>query len=95
MTELVWYVWQADEFTRANVGNKLSVIVDQIKYLQEQARKVRVYFVSCGGIVLYARKSNFSALLPWPERDRRWALSAGGHNLVLVTAVAVAWPKLG
>ena len=40
--------------------------------------------------MLYAGKSNFSALLPWPERDRRWALSAGSRNSVLVTAVAVA-----
>ena len=31
---------QADEFIRANAGNKLTVIADQIKYLQAQARKV-------------------------------------------------------
>jgi len=30
---------------RANVSNKLTVIVDQIKYLQEQARKVFCLFV--------------------------------------------------
>jgi len=42
-------LWQADEFTRANVSNKLTVIVDQIKYLQEQARKVRACYVICDG----------------------------------------------
>ena len=31
---------QADEFTKATAGGKLMVIADQIKYLQEQARKV-------------------------------------------------------
>ena len=35
---LVYY--QADEFTKATAGGKLMVIADQIKYLQEQARKV-------------------------------------------------------
>lgn len=32
--------FQADEFTRANAVNKLSIIVDQIRYLQEKAREV-------------------------------------------------------
>jgi hypothetical protein len=31
---------QADEFTRATACSKLTIIADQIKYLQEQARKV-------------------------------------------------------
>ena len=31
---------QADEFIRANTHSKLTVIADQIKYLQEQARQV-------------------------------------------------------
>ncbi|XP_060766697.1 uncharacterized protein C1orf50 homolog [Neoarius graeffei] len=33
-------VQKGDEFVRANACNKLTVIADQIKYLQEQARKV-------------------------------------------------------
>ena len=37
------FVWQADEYTRANVSNKLTVIVDQIKHLQEQARTVSLF----------------------------------------------------
>lgn len=32
---------QADDFIRANACNKLTVIAEQIRYLQEQARKVR------------------------------------------------------
>lgn len=32
---------QGDEFVKANACNKLTVIADQIRYLQEQARKVR------------------------------------------------------
>jgi len=32
--------FQADEMTKARVGSKLTVIADQIRYLQEQARKV-------------------------------------------------------
>ena len=31
---------QADSFVRANVGNKLQVIVEQIRFLQAQAEKV-------------------------------------------------------
>lgn len=31
---------QADDFVKATAGSKLTVIADQIKYLQEQARKV-------------------------------------------------------
>lgn len=34
---------QADDFIKANACNKLSVIADQIRYLQEQARKVSQY----------------------------------------------------
>ena len=34
------HLFQADEFTRANAGNKLTVIAEQIRFLQEQARKV-------------------------------------------------------
>ena len=33
---------QADEFTKATAGSKLMVIADQIKYLQEQAKKVSI-----------------------------------------------------
>lgn len=33
--------FQADDFIRANACNKLTVIAEQIRYLQEQARKVR------------------------------------------------------
>lgn len=40
LVELAQHVQRADEYTRANVSNKLTVIVDQIKYLQEQARKI-------------------------------------------------------
>lgn len=40
LVELAKSVQKADEFTKANCGNKLTVIADQIKYLQEQARKV-------------------------------------------------------
>lgn len=32
---------QGDDFIKANACNKLTVIADQIRYLQEQARKVR------------------------------------------------------
>lgn len=37
---LAQQVQKADEFVRANACNKLTVIADQIRYLQEQARKV-------------------------------------------------------
>ncbi|XP_055957579.1 uncharacterized protein C1orf50 homolog isoform X2 [Patella vulgata] len=40
LVELAKQVQKADEFTRATAGSKLIVIADQIKYLQEQARKV-------------------------------------------------------
>lgn len=40
LVDLARQVQTADEFVRANVGNKLTVIVDQIRYLQEQARKI-------------------------------------------------------
>ncbi|XP_041350255.1 uncharacterized protein C1orf50 homolog [Gigantopelta aegis] len=40
LVELARQVQKADEFTRANAGSKLTVIADQIRYLQEQARKV-------------------------------------------------------
>lgn len=33
--------FQGDDFIKANACNKLTVIADQIRYLQEQARKVR------------------------------------------------------
>ena len=35
-------VLQADGFIRANAQNKLIVIADQIRYLQEQAKQVWV-----------------------------------------------------
>ncbi|XP_018614083.1 uncharacterized protein C1orf50 homolog [Scleropages formosus] len=37
---LAQQVQKGDEFVRANACNKLTVIADQIRYLQEQARKV-------------------------------------------------------
>merc|ERR1712204_37552 len=33
-------VQQADQFTRATAGSKLQVIAEQVRFLQEQARKV-------------------------------------------------------
>ncbi len=41
LTLLAFLCFQGDEFIRANACNKLTVIADQIRYLQEQARKVR------------------------------------------------------
>lgn len=38
--QIDFFFFQGDEFTRANACNKLTVIADQIRYLQEQARKV-------------------------------------------------------
>jgi len=40
LVELAAHVQTADKFTRATAGSKLTVIADQLKYLQEQARKV-------------------------------------------------------
>uniref|UniRef100_A0A7M4F953 Chromosome 1 open reading frame 50 n=2 Tax=Crocodylus porosus TaxID=8502 RepID=A0A7M4F953_CROPO len=40
LVALAQRVQQADEFIRANACNKLTVIAEQIRYLQEQARKV-------------------------------------------------------
>ena len=40
IVELAKQVQKADEFTRATACGKLTVIADQIKFLQEQARKV-------------------------------------------------------
>jgi len=37
---LATQVQRGDDFVRANAGSKLTVIADQIRYLQEQARKV-------------------------------------------------------
>lgn len=37
---LAHQIQKADEFTRANAGNKLTVIAEQIRFLQEQAKKV-------------------------------------------------------
>lgn len=33
-------MFQADQFTRATASSKLSVIAEQVRFLQEQARKV-------------------------------------------------------
>ena len=38
--ELAAHVQTADKFTRATAGSKLQVIAEQVKQLQEQARKV-------------------------------------------------------
>ncbi|XP_013407461.1 uncharacterized protein C1orf50 homolog isoform X2 [Lingula anatina] len=40
IVELAKQVQKADEFTRANAGSKLTVIAEQIRFLQEQAKKV-------------------------------------------------------
>ncbi|KAL4223092.1 hypothetical protein ACF0H5_016567 [Mactra antiquata] len=40
LVELARQVQKADEFTKATCGSKLMVIADQIRYLQEQAKKV-------------------------------------------------------
>jgi len=40
LVELAAQVQKADEFTRATAGSKLSVIAEQVRFLQEQARKV-------------------------------------------------------
>ncbi|XP_051531826.1 uncharacterized protein C1orf50 homolog [Myxocyprinus asiaticus] len=40
LVALAQQVQKGDEFIRANASNKLTVIADQIRYLQEQARKV-------------------------------------------------------
>lgn len=40
LVSLAQQVQRADEFVRSNACNKLTVIADQIRYLQEQARKV-------------------------------------------------------
>jgi len=40
LVELAAQVEKADQFTRATAGSKLSVIAEQVRFLQEQARKV-------------------------------------------------------
>ncbi|KAF5901042.1 hypothetical protein DAT39_009244, partial [Clarias magur] len=40
LVALAQQVQKGDEFVRANACNKLTVIAEQIRYLQEQARKV-------------------------------------------------------
>nr|ACO13078.1 C1orf50 homolog [Lepeophtheirus salmonis] len=40
LVELASNIQKADEFTVATAGSKLSVIVEQMKFLQQQARKV-------------------------------------------------------
>jgi len=40
LVELAEQVQKADQFTRAVAGSKLTVIADQVRFLQEQARKV-------------------------------------------------------
>merc|ERR1711936_48620 len=40
LVELANQVAQADQFTRATAGSKLQVIAEQVRFLQEQARKV-------------------------------------------------------
>jgi len=40
LVALATQVQRGDDFVRANAGSKLTVIADQIRYLQEQARKV-------------------------------------------------------
>ena len=40
LVELAGEIQTADKFTRATAGSKLSVIAEQVRFLQEQARKV-------------------------------------------------------
>ncbi|KAH9508299.1 hypothetical protein Btru_050752 [Bulinus truncatus] len=40
LVELARAVQKADDYTKANASSKLTIIVDQIRYLQSQARKV-------------------------------------------------------
>ncbi len=40
LVELAATIQTADRFTRATAGSKLSVIAEQVRFLQEQARKV-------------------------------------------------------
>jgi len=40
LVELAGAIQTADKFTRATAGSKLSVIAEQVRFLQEQARKV-------------------------------------------------------
>jgi len=40
LVELAAHVQKADQFTRACAGSKLSIIAEQVRFLQEQARKV-------------------------------------------------------
>lgn len=40
LVELAGQIQTADKFTRATAGSKLSVIAEQVRFLQEQARKV-------------------------------------------------------
>ena len=40
LVELAAQVVKADQFTRATAGSKLQVIAEQVRFLQEQARKV-------------------------------------------------------
>merc|ERR1711899_288113 len=40
LVELAGAIQQADKFTRATAGSKLSVIAEQVRFLQEQAKKI-------------------------------------------------------
>merc|ERR1712216_284050 len=40
LVELAGEIQTADKFTRATAGSKLSVIAEQVRFLQEQARKI-------------------------------------------------------
>merc|ERR1712147_293380 len=40
LVELAAQVQKADQFTRATAGSKLTVIAEQVRFLQEQAKKV-------------------------------------------------------
>merc|ERR1719383_1541655 len=40
LVELAANIQKADEFTRATAGSKLSVIAEQVRFLQDQARRV-------------------------------------------------------
>merc|ERR1712020_381638 len=40
LVELAEVVQKADQFTKANAGSKLTVIAEQVRFLQEQAHRV-------------------------------------------------------
>ena len=56
LVELAGEIQTADKFTRATAGSKLSVIAEQVRFLQEQARIIKRRL--SGIDTLYYRKTN-------------------------------------